>query len=82
MHNVSCVIIIWINKSDVGSAKNFWLYPGSARHSSRRVGGRNRKEEVVIGEGKTSRRGSGGGPSSHEASQTKVFSYYFSSVLF
>ncbi|CAA0265118.1 unnamed protein product [Arabidopsis thaliana] len=66
----------------VNSSGGHTLENGSARHSSRRVGGRNRKEEVVIGEGKTSRRGSGGGPSSHEASQTKVFSYYFSSVLF
>lgn len=53
-------------------------YPGSARHSSRRSGARNRKEDgfAMTIEGKTPRRGGGGGgggPSSHEASQTKAF---------
>ncbi|CAN8303542.1 unnamed protein product [Cochlearia groenlandica] len=44
------------------------LENGSARHSSRRVGARNRKEEsfAMTGEGKSSRRGGGGGPNSNE----------------
>ncbi|CAE5959187.1 unnamed protein product [Arabidopsis arenosa] len=51
----------------VNSSGGHTLENGSARHSSRRVGGRNRKEEVMTGEGKTSRRGGGGGgPNSQE----------------
>lgn len=60
--------------------QNIWLYPGSARHSSRRIGARNRKEDgfAMTIEGKTSRRGGGGGggPSSHEVSQTKALPPY------
>ncbi|KAL0716276.1 hypothetical protein Bca4012_065598 [Brassica carinata] len=51
-----------VNSSDGHSLEN-----GSARHSSRRVGSRNRKEDsfAMTGEGKSSRRG-GGGPTSYE----------------
>ncbi|KAJ4867259.1 Regulator of nonsense transcripts UPF3 [Raphanus sativus] len=51
------------NSSDGHSLEN-----GSARHSSRRVGSRNRKEDsfAMTGEGKPSRRGGGGGPTSYE----------------
>lgn len=54
---------------------NFRFYSGSARYSSGRVGSRNRKEDgfAVTGEGKSSRRGGGGDPTSYEASQAKVF---------
>ncbi|CAH2035231.1 unnamed protein product [Thlaspi arvense] len=47
----------------VNSSGGQSLENGSARHSSRRVGGRNRKEDgfVITGEGKSSRRGGGGG---------------------
>ncbi|XP_022550654.1 regulator of nonsense transcripts UPF3-like isoform X2 [Brassica napus] len=53
-----------VNSSGGHSPEN-----GSTRHSGRRVGARNRKEEgfAMTGEGKSSRRGGGGGgPSSHE----------------
>ncbi|CAN7131797.1 unnamed protein product [Brassica rapa subsp. narinosa] len=57
-----------VNSSDGHSLEN-----GSARYSSRRVGSRNRKEDgfAVTGEGKSSRRGGGGDPTSYEASQAK-----------
>ncbi|XP_024008581.1 regulator of nonsense transcripts UPF3 [Eutrema salsugineum] len=52
----------------VNSSGGHSLENGSARHSSRRVGARNRKEDGfgVTGEGKPSRRGGGGGPNSQE----------------
>ncbi|XP_023646068.1 regulator of nonsense transcripts UPF3 isoform X2 [Capsella rubella] len=51
----------------VNSSGGHTLENDSTRHSSRRVGGRNRKEDVMTGEGKSSRRGGGGGGSnSHE----------------
>ncbi|XP_022564042.1 regulator of nonsense transcripts UPF3 isoform X3 [Brassica napus] len=58
-----------VNSSDGHSLEN-----GSARYSSRRVGSRSRKEDgfAVTGEGKSSRRGGGGDPTSYEASQAKV----------
>ncbi|XP_013600430.1 PREDICTED: regulator of nonsense transcripts UPF3-like isoform X1 [Brassica oleracea var. oleracea] len=57
-----------VNSSDGHSLEN-----GSARYSSRRVGSRSRKEDgfAVTGEGKSSRRGGGGDPTSYEASQAK-----------
>ncbi|KAF2547605.1 hypothetical protein F2Q70_00022280 [Brassica cretica] len=60
----------------VNSSGGHSLENGSTRHSGRRVGARNRKEEgfAMTGEGKSSRRGGGGGggPNSHEASRTKT----------
>ncbi|CAH8330131.1 unnamed protein product [Eruca vesicaria subsp. sativa] len=53
----------------VNSSGGHSLENGSTRHSGRRVGARNRKEEgfAMAGEGKSSRRGgSGGGTNSHE----------------
>ncbi|KAJ0235571.1 Regulator of nonsense transcripts UPF3 [Hirschfeldia incana] len=57
----------------VNSSGGHSLENGSTRHSGRRVGARNRKEEgfAMTGEGKSSRRGGGGGgggggPNSHE----------------
>ncbi|CAN6974454.1 unnamed protein product [Brassica rapa subsp. trilocularis] len=59
------------NGEVVNSSGGHTLENGSARHSSRRIGARNRKEDdfAMTIEGKTSRRGGGGGggPSSHEA---------------
>ncbi|KAF8047691.1 hypothetical protein N665_2867s0001 [Sinapis alba] len=57
------------NGEVVNSSGGHTLENGSARHSSRRIGARNRKEDsfAMTIEGKTSRRGGGGGgPSSHE----------------
>ncbi|KAH0926533.1 hypothetical protein HID58_018789 [Brassica napus] len=60
----------------VNSSGGHSLENGSTRHSGRRAGARNRKEEgfAMTGEGKSSRRGGGGGggPNSHEASRTKT----------
>ncbi|KAG2320471.1 hypothetical protein Bca4012_056486 [Brassica carinata] len=54
----------------VNSSGGHSLENGSTRHSGRRAGARNRKEEgfAMAGEGKSSRRGGGGGggPNSHE----------------
>ncbi|KAF2607400.1 hypothetical protein F2Q68_00044279 [Brassica cretica] len=62
------------NGEVVNSSGGHTLENGSARHSSRRIGARNRKEDgfAMTIEGKTPRRGGGGGgggggPSSHEA---------------
>ncbi|CAF2225272.1 unnamed protein product [Brassica napus] len=57
-----------VNSSDGHSLEN-----GSGKYSSRRVGSRNRKEDgfAVTGEGKSSRRGGGGDPTSYEASQAR-----------
>ncbi|CAN7083999.1 unnamed protein product, partial [Brassica oleracea var. botrytis] len=60
------------NGEVVNSSGGHTLENGSARHSSRRIGARNRKEDgfAMTIEGKTPRRGGGGGggggPSSHE----------------
>ncbi|CAN8290103.1 unnamed protein product [Cochlearia groenlandica] len=64
-------IIVQRSGEVVNSSGGYSLENGSARHSNRRVGARNRKEDITVmsGEGKTSRRGGGGGgsgPNSHE----------------
>ncbi|KAF3590146.1 hypothetical protein F2Q69_00030141 [Brassica cretica] len=65
----------------VNSSGGHSLENGSTRHSGRRVGARNRKEEgfAMTGEGKSSRRGGGGGGEANV--DPKIIVWYLISSL-
>ncbi|KAG5397729.1 hypothetical protein IGI04_019543 [Brassica rapa subsp. trilocularis] len=67
----------------VNSSGGHSLENGSTRHSGRRVGARNRKEEgfAMTGEGKSSRRGGGGGGGGEANVDPKIIVGYLISSL-